>query len=157
MTPSDTASTAPTSWAAPERRSVAQAMWRGARCRCPQCGEGRLFSGYLTVAPACEACRENYTGEEAHDLPPYVTIFIVGHVIGTLLMIAEASFDWEMWTHVFVWSAVGLVMCFALMKPVKGAVVGLQWALRMAGFGATDEAHERRHEVRLDHHDEART
>ena len=118
-----------------EPRSVVQSMWRGLMCRCPNCGEGKLFAGYLTVAPECDACGEDFTGEEAHDLPPYVTVFIVGHVVVTLLMVAEANTDWSLVTHLVVWSLATLVMCFAMMKPVKGAVVGLQWALRMAGFG----------------------
>ena len=123
----------------PEHRSIWLSMWRGLLCRCPRCGDGRLFSGYLTVAPACERCGEDFTGEEAHDFPPYVTIFIVAHVIGTFIMVAEATLDWSMVTHIVVWSLVTVVMCFALMKPVKGAVVGLQWALRMAGFGEEPE------------------
>ena len=126
--------------ARPDERSVWLSMWRGLLCRCPNCGNGRLFAGYLTVASECDRCGEDFTGEEAHDFPPYVTIFIVAHVIGTLIMIAEAMLDWSMLTHILVWSAVTLIMCFAIMKPVKGAVVGLQWALRMAGFGK--EPHE---------------
>ena len=123
-----------------EPRSVVQAMGRGLLCKCPHCGEGDLFAGYLTVAPECSACGEDFSGEEAHDLPPYVTIFIVGHVVVTLLMLAEANTDWSLVTHLVVWSVVTLVLCFAMMKPVKGAVVGLQWALRMAGFGPEQEA-----------------
>ena len=122
-----------------EERSVPLSMWRGLKCACPNCGEGHLFKGYLTVAESCDRCGEDFTGEEAHDLPPYVTVFIVGHVVVTLLMIAEANTDWSFWVHIIVWSLVTLVMCFAMMKPVKGSVVGLQWALRMAGFGAKDE------------------
>ena len=118
-----------------EKRSVVQAMGRGLFCKCPNCGEGALFRKYLKVVPECSACGEDYSGEEAHDLPPYVTIFIVGHVVVTLLMLAEANFDWSLPLHLVVWSLVTLVMCFAMMQPVKGAVVGLQWALRMAGFG----------------------
>ena len=118
-----------------EDRSIVRSMWRGFLCRCPNCGEGKLFSGYLTVAPECDVCREDFTGEEAHDLPPYVTVFVVGHVVVTLLMIAEANTDWSLVTHLVVWSLATVVMCFAMMKPVKGSVVGLQWALRMAGFG----------------------
>ena len=125
-----------------EPRSVVQAMGRGLLCKCPNCSEGDLFAGYLTVAPDCSACGEDFSGEEAHDLPPYVTIFIVGHVVVTFLMLAEANTDWSLVTHLVVWSVVTLAMCFALMKPVKGAVVGLQWALRMAGFGAKPEAGE---------------
>ena len=125
----------------PEHRSVIRSMWRGLLCRCPNCGEGRLFSGYLTVAPACRHCGEDFTGEEAHDFPPYITVFIVAHVVGTLVMVAEANLDWSMATHIAVWSAVTLALCFAMMKPVKGSVVGLQWALRLAGFGGeTEEA-----------------
>lgn len=121
--------------APPEHRSIPLSMWRGFLCRCPNCGEGKLFSGYLTVAPACGTCGEDFSGEEAHDFPPYITVFIVAHVIGTFIMFAEVAFDWSMLTHILVWSAVTVVLCFAMMKPVKGLVVGLQWALRMAGFG----------------------
>lgn len=125
-----------------EDRSVIASMWRGFTCRCPNCGEGRLFAGYLTVARECDHCGEDFTGEEAHDFPPYITVFIVAHIIGTVIMIAEATFDWSMLTHILVWSVLTLVLCFAMMKPVKGAVVGLQWALRMAGFGdEPDGAH----------------
>ena len=123
---------------AEEKRSIVSAMGRGLLCKCPNCGEGKLFKGYLTVASGCSECGEDFSGEEAHDLPPYVTVFIVGHVVVTLLMIAEANTDWSLLTHLIVWSALTLAMCFAMMKPVKGSVVGLQWALRMAGFGTKD-------------------
>ena len=119
-------------------RSIVLSMARGGLCRCPRCGEGKLFSGYLTVAPDCDACGEDFSGEEAHDLPPYVTVFVVGHVVVALLMIAEANTDWSLATHLVVWTLVTIAMCFAMMKPVKGAVVGLQWALRMAGFDKKD-------------------
>ena len=117
-------------------RSVPRAMLRGFLCRCPNCSEGAMFAGYLSVAPECGHCGEDLSGEEAHDFPPYVTIFIVGHVVVTLLMIALRHTDWSMATHLVLWSAVTVAMCLALMRPVKGAVVGLQWALGMAGFGA---------------------
>ena len=123
---------------AEEPRSIPLSMYRGALCSCPNCGRGDLFAGYLTVAPSCNECGEDFTGEEAHDLPPYVTVFVVGHVVVALLMAAEANLDWSLATHLVVWTIVTIVMCFAMMKPVKGAVVGLQWALRMAGFGAKE-------------------
>lgn len=126
----------------PEDRSVWLAMARGLLCRCPNCGTGHLFSGYLTVAPACDHCHEDFSGEEAHDFPPYVTMFIVGHVVVAMLMFAEAATDWSMLTHIVVWSLVTIVMSAILMKPVKGAIVGLQWALRFAGFGDTSEESE---------------
>ncbi len=123
--------------AAPIRdRPIMAAISKGLKCKCPNCGEGNLFRKYLKVAPACDACGENLSHEKADDLPPYITISIVGHIVVTLLMIVEAHFDLSMLAHLLIWVPLTIVLTFALMQPVKGAVVGLQWANRMFGFGS---------------------
>jgi len=78
--------------------------------------------------------------ERAQDFPPYITITIVGHVIVTLLMIVEARTQWSLTTHLLVWIPLATVMTLGLMQPVKGGVVGMQWAVRMFGFGGEEEA-----------------
>ena len=130
---------------APERtsdtddRPVVPAVLRGLRCRCPRCGEGALFARWLKVRPVCDACGEELHHERAQDFPPYITIFIVGHVVVTLLMLVEARTDWSAWLHLAVWVPVTVAMTLLMMQPVKGGVVGLQWALRMFGFGGAAE------------------
>ena len=98
-----------------------------------------MFDRWLKVTATCDHCGEALHHERAQDFPPYITIFIVGHVVVTLLMLVEARVDWSMWTHVAVWVPLTTLMTLAMMQPVKGAVVGMQWALRMFGFGGASE------------------
>ena len=114
-----------------------RSMGRGFRGRCPACGEGRLFGGFLKVAERCASCGTDFHHHRADDLPPYLVIFVVGHLIGYAILTAETRFDdVPLWFHLALWPALTLVLCLALLQPVKGAVVGLQYALGMHGFGA---------------------
>jgi len=115
-------------------RPVRPAIFKGIQCKCPACGEGKLFGKWLKVEPHCKSCGEELFHERAQDFPPYITITIVGHIVVTLLMIAEANFDWSLNTHLMVWIPLGFGLALAMMQPVKGGVVGMQWALRMFGF-----------------------
>ena len=126
--------------AAGNDRSLMQAMGRGFLGRCPHCGQGRLFGKFLKVAEECETCGEEYHHHRADDLPAYLVIFIVGHIVVGAFMGAEKMFELTTWQHLAIWAPVTLVMTIALLQPVKGAVVGLQWALRMHGFSGEHEA-----------------
>lgn len=113
-----------------------EAMKRGFLNRCPACGEGRLFGRFLKVNDQCEVCGAEMHHHRADDLPPYIVIFIVGHLVGYGIFMSETKFEMPMWFHLAVWPALTLILSLALMQPVKGAVVGLQYALGMHGFGA---------------------
>jgi len=121
-------------------RSVWQAMARGFACRCPHCGKGKLFGKFLKVSDRCEACGEEYHHHRADDLPAYLVIFVVGHVILGLFMGVERMFELSAWTHLAILVPVTIASCLLLLQPIKGAVVGLQWALRMHGFSGEREA-----------------
>ena len=112
-----------------------RAMGRGLLCRCPACGRGRLFGRYLKVVASCEACGREMHHHRADDLPPYLVIFIVGHAIAWGILVAETSYEAPIWFHMAVWPLLTVVLSLALLQPLKGAVVGLQYALRMHGFG----------------------
>jgi uncharacterized protein (DUF983 family) len=133
------ASDTPAGWSPEQapKRSVGEAMLRGARGRCPHCGEGRLFSRYLKVAPACEACGEEFHHHRADDLPAYLVMFFTGHVVMGGLLHAENAWGFTAMQHALVWPALTVVLSLGMIQPVKGAVVGLQWALRMHGFDKT--------------------
>lgn len=120
---------------APAERSLMSAMTRGLRCRCPNCKEGRLFSGFLKVADRCEACGEDFHHHRADDLPAYLVVFIVGHIVVGGFMGVEAAVSLTTWQHLAIWAPLTVIASVAMLQPVKGAVVGLQWALRMHGFG----------------------
>jgi uncharacterized protein (DUF983 family) len=117
------------------RRDWITAMRRGAAGRCPHCGQGRLFQSFLKVADRCEDCGTTFHHHRADDLPAYVVIFIMGHVVIGGMVSAETYGDWPIWWHVMLWPLLTLVGSLLLLQPVKGSIVGLQWALRMHGFG----------------------
>lgn len=116
-------------------RDVKRAMWRGFLGRCPHCGEGKLFGRFLKVAPACARCGEDFHHHRADDFPAYLVIVIVGHIVIGGLVLAETEANWPLWIHIALWPTLALVLSIGLIQPVKGAIVGLQWALRMHGFG----------------------
>jgi uncharacterized protein (DUF983 family) len=116
-------------------RDTGQAMFRGAKHTCPQCGHGALYHKYLKVADHCTHCGEALHHQRADDAPPYFTIFIVGHVILAGVLAMEQAYRPSPWLHVAIWLPLTLVLSLWMLPRIKGAMVGLQWALRMHGFG----------------------
>lgn len=115
-------------------RPLPPALARGARGRCPACGEGRLFPRYLKVAPYCAHCGEELYHHRADDAPPYVVILAVGHIVVPLLVLVEEMFRPPVWTHLALWLPLTLVLSLVLLPLAKGMLVALQWSLRMHGF-----------------------
>jgi uncharacterized protein (DUF983 family) len=121
-------------------RSWKTGIRRGLACRCPACGDGRTFGRFLKVNNACQSCGEELHHHRADDLPPYLTIFIVGHIVGYGIFITEMRMGLPLSFQLVFWPLMTLGLSLALMQPLKGAVVGLQYALGMHGFGAGDAA-----------------
>lgn len=122
-----------------ESRSVWTSLLRGAAFRCPACGKGNVFRKYLKVADTCNACGEDFHHHRADDAPPYFTIFIVGHVIVPLMFWIEIAYRPDAWIHAAIWGPLTLALSLVTLPITKGAVVGLQWALRMHGFGGHED------------------
>ncbi|MCA3643420.1 MAG: DUF983 domain-containing protein [Methylobacterium sp.] len=123
-------------------RDWKQAIGRGFGCRCPACGEGKLFGKFLKVKPECEKCGAEFSGHRADDLPPYITIMIVGHVIVPLFLVFERSTNWPDWMHMVIWLSLTAALTMALIQPVKGATIAYQWALRLHGFDPAGDIHD---------------
>jgi uncharacterized protein (DUF983 family) len=117
-----------------EKRDVWTALKRGFRCRCPRCGEGKLFRAFLKVDDHCSVCGLDFTPHRADDLPAYLVIVIVGHIVVPAALWIETNYAPAVWLQLTVYLSFTLIASLALLQPVKGAVVGLQWALRMHGF-----------------------
>lgn len=134
-------STEPLDFASP--RPVPQSILRGAAQHCPACGEGRLYRAYLKVVDRCPHCGEELHHHRADDAPPYFTILIVGHiVVGGVLALEQAMSPSE-WVQAAIWLPLTILLSLVLLPRVKGALVGLQWALRMHGFGSVPEGPEK--------------
>jgi len=117
-----------------EKRDVWTAMKRGFRGRCPRCGEGKLFRAFLKVDNNCSSCGLDYTPHRADDLPAYLVIVIVGHIMVPLALWIETNYSPPVVLQLSIYLPLTLIASLALLQPVKGAVVGFQWALRMHGF-----------------------
>jgi uncharacterized protein (DUF983 family) len=125
---------------APDRR-LALSIKRGLLCRCPHCGEGRLFRAFLKPVDHCAVCGEDYTHQRADDLPAYLVIVVVGHVLMTGYMLTDMVWRVSPWVHMAIWVPLAVIAALITIQPIKGGVIGLQWANRMHGFGgAGDES-----------------
>jgi uncharacterized protein (DUF983 family) len=111
-----------------------QAMQRGFFGRCPHCGKGRMFRAFLKVADNCPACGEELHHHRADDFPAYIVIVIVGHILVPLVLMVETHIAPPYWVGMTLWPACVVALSLALIQPVKGAIVGMQWALGMHGF-----------------------
>jgi uncharacterized protein (DUF983 family) len=117
-----------------EKRDLWTAMKRGFMCRCPRCGEGKLFKAFLKVGDSCTTCGLDYTPHRADDLPAYLVIIIVGHIVVPVVLWIETNYSPAVWLQLSIYLPFTLISSLLLLQPVKGAVVGFQWALRMHGF-----------------------
>ena len=117
------------------KRDLWTAMKRGFFCRCPNCGEGKMFRAFLKTADHCYRCGQEFTGHRADYLPAYLVIVIVGHIVVPIALWIETNYSPSVALQLAIYLPISLIASLWLLQPVKGAVVGLQWALRMHGFG----------------------
>ncbi len=117
-----------------EDRPVKAAVVNGLRLRCPNCGEGALLDGYLKVHDECGSCQQPFHHQKADDGPAYLTILIVGHIMGFALHIAWVAWRPEPWVLALSMCALSAVAALALLPRMKGLMIAYQWAKRMHGF-----------------------
>lgn len=115
-------------------RDLLSAMLRGFRGRCPNCGEGKMFRSFLKVVDRCPVCGEALYHHRADDAPAYFVIAIVGHIVVASIFVIEVTFWPPLWLQFAFWLPVTVLLSLALLQPVKGAIVALQWTYRMHGF-----------------------
>ncbi|WP_424176814.1 DUF983 domain-containing protein [Yoonia sp. TsM2_T14_4] len=125
--------TSTTSYAA--ERPTKPAIMNGLRCRCPNCGQGKLFDHYLHVADTCAQCGEDLSHHRADDGPAYLVILLVAHIIGFAIHFMWVAWRPDPWVMATVLSLGAVGLSLALLPPMKGMIVGIQWARRMHGFG----------------------
>jgi uncharacterized protein (DUF983 family) len=105
-------------------------LWRGVKGRCPNCGQGGLFRKYLKVQTICETCGHDNGQYPADDAPAYFTILLVGHVIVAPMLIFKFILVWPVaWVLGLTLPALA-VASLVVLPRVKGAVIGVQWALK---------------------------
>ncbi len=119
-------------------RSVGPAMVRGLKCRCPACGVGRLFPRFLKLTPFCAHCGEPLHHARPDDAPPYFVMLITGHVMVAIGLEMEQTFAPPLWMTGICLSLAAIGLSLALLPPIKGVIVAIQWANWMHGFDSRD-------------------
>jgi uncharacterized protein (DUF983 family) len=95
--------------------------------RCPNCGEGHLFNGFLKVAPACEACGYDLAKADSGDGPAVFVILIGGFLVAFGALFTEVAFHPPVWVTLAIWLPMTMVVCLALLRPFKGAMLAAQF------------------------------
>jgi uncharacterized protein (DUF983 family) len=112
---------------APDAPSPAAVAIKG---RCPRCGRGRLFNGFLTLAPGCESCGLDYAFIDTADGPAFFVMSLVGVVVVGLALWVEFTYEPPIWLHIVMWFALTAVLSLALVRPSKALMVALQFRHR---------------------------
>lgn len=104
----------------------------GLRCRCPRCGRGRLFGGFLSLAKRCEVCGLDYSTADTGDGPAFFVVLVVGTVITVAAVVVELAYSPPYWLHALLWLPATLLLSLALLRPFKAALVALQYRHKAA-------------------------
>jgi uncharacterized protein (DUF983 family) len=109
-------------------RSKLTGILRGFGRKCPNCGKTKLFDGFLSVRSPCGVCGIDNEQYPADDLPPYLTISAVGHLVIPTLIWFDFAFTPALWIEVAIWLPVTAILSLLLLPSMKGATVGICWA-----------------------------
>lgn len=106
----------------------------GLFCRCPRCGTGRLYSGYLKVVEKCAQCGLELRKHDAGDGPAVFVVLIVGAIIVALALWVEISYQPPYWVHGVIWAPAILGGCLGALRPAKALMIALQFKHKVLEF-----------------------
>ena len=109
------------------RRSSVSLLRSGLDCKCPRCGRGHLFSGYLTVAQKCNLCGLNFEGQDSGDGPAVFVILILGFVIVGMAATVEVLMAPPIWLHILLWVPLTIAGSIGLLRPFKAITIALHY------------------------------
>ena len=105
----------------------------GLLCRCPRCGNGRLFYGFLDVNPVCSACQLSFADHDSGDGPAVFLIFILGFILVPIALYVAMHTDWPVWVHGLLWGGITLLCTLGLLRPAKALTIALHYRHRRNG------------------------
>jgi len=97
------------------------------RCRCPRCGDGRLFTNLLSVRPSCPACGLDLSAQDSGDGPAVFVIFFLGMIVVGLAAWVEIKFGPPLWVHLLLWTPLIVAGAIAMLRPLKAGLIALQY------------------------------
>jgi uncharacterized protein (DUF983 family) len=121
--------------------TLSGAIRAGLRCRCPRCGSGKLFHGFLTLRQRCEVCGLDYGFADAGDGPAVFIMFVAGFIVVGAALVTEVLYHPPYWVHAALWLPLILIVTLGLLRPMKGLMIALQYyhkaeERRFGGTGA---------------------
>jgi len=108
---------------------------------CPRCGEGKLFDGFLTVAPCCRVCGLDYSFADSGDGPAAFVILIIGFIVVGLALWMEVNYSPSLWVHFILWVPLAIILSLLAMRSIKGILINLQFRNK-ASQGRLDDDNE---------------
>jgi uncharacterized protein (DUF983 family) len=95
--------------------------------RCPRCGKGRLFQGFISLRPRCEHCGLDFSFADAADAPAFFVMFFSGFVVAGSALVVEVLYAPPYWVHALLWGPLILITALLPLRPIKGLLIGLQY------------------------------
>jgi uncharacterized protein (DUF983 family) len=108
-------------------QTLSGSILAGLSCACPRCGDGKLFIGFLTLRPRCEACGLDYGFADSGDGPAVFIIFFAGFIVVGAALVTEVEFQPPYWVHVALWLPLILILTLGPLRPMKGLMIALQY------------------------------
>src|ERR1700728_3832543 len=99
----------------------------GLACKCPRCGRGKLFDGFLKLRPRCEVCGLDYSFADAGDGPAFFIFFFAGAIVGGPALIPEVLYQPPFWVHAVLWLPLIFILTLGPLRPMKGLMIALQY------------------------------
>jgi uncharacterized protein (DUF983 family) len=109
--------------------------------RCPRCGQGKLFDGYLTVRPTCRNCGQSFEFADSGDGPAVFIMMLVGFVVVALVLVTELAYRPPIWVHLVLWLPLTVILALLILRPLKGVMIAQQFK-HSAREGQIDDAGE---------------
>src|SRR5713226_245501 len=110
-----------------DEHSLRLPIARGLACRCPRCGKGKLFDGFLALAPRCEVCGLDYSFVDSADGPAFFVMFFAGFIVAGSALAVEVLYAPPYWVHALLWTPLILLTTLAPLRPMKGLLIALQY------------------------------
>ena len=107
--------------------TVTESALRGLACRCPRCGKGKLYAGFLTLRPRCESCGLDYAFIDSGDGPAVFIIMIAGAVVVGAALIVEVKYQPPFWLHAALWLPLILATTLLPLRAMKSLLIALQF------------------------------
>jgi uncharacterized protein (DUF983 family) len=107
--------------------TLSASILAGLACVCPRCGKGKLFQGFLTLRPRCEACGLDYGFADSGDGPAVFIMFFAGFIVVAAALVTEVVYKPPFWVHAVLWLPLVLIVTIAPLRPMKGLMIALQY------------------------------